>query len=259
MSLYFMIISFVLGSVFGSFYNVCIYRIPENLSVCNPPSHCYNCNTRLKPIDLVPILSWLFIGGKCRYCKNSISPRYALIEFLTGVLFTLVYLKFGYRVITVYYMIFISLLIIITFIDIDHYIIPDKLILIGVIVSLVANGLGFGIDFFDGLRGALFTGGSMFIVIWIIEFFIKREVMGGGDIKLYTMVGLFLGSKLSLLTILFSIYIGAFYGIFIILYNKIRNKNYNSMIPFGPFISIASIVLLFYGNQIIKFYINIFL
>ncbi|EPZ53505.1 type IV leader peptidase family protein [[Clostridium] sordellii ATCC 9714] len=83
--------------------------------------------------------------------------------------------------------------------------------------------------------------------------------MGGGDIKLYTMVGLFLGSKLSLLTILFSIYIGAFYGIFIILYNKIRNKNYNSMIPFGPFISIASIVSLFYGNQIIKFYINIFL
>lgn len=80
MSLYFMIISFVLGSVFGSFYNVCIYRIPENLSVCNPTSHCYNCNTRLKPIDLVPILSWLFIGGKCRYCKNSISPRYALIE-----------------------------------------------------------------------------------------------------------------------------------------------------------------------------------
>ncbi|MDU6483799.1 MAG: prepilin peptidase, partial [Paeniclostridium sordellii] len=181
MSLYFMIISFVLGSVFGSFYNVCIYRIPENLSVCNPPSHCYNCNTRLKPIDLVPILSWLFIGGKCRYCKNSISPRYALIEFLTGVLFTLVYLKFGYRVITVYYMVFISLLIIISFIDIDHYIIPDKLILIGVIVSLAANGLGFGIDFFYGLRGALFTGGSMFIVIWIIEFFIKREVMGGGD------------------------------------------------------------------------------
>ena len=259
MDIYFIVASFIMGIIFGSFYNVCIYRIPEKQSIANPPSHCYNCDTRLKPLDLIPIFSWVFLNGRCRYCKVKISPRYAIVELLTGILFSLVYINFGYGFITIYYMFLISLLIIITFIDLDHYIIPDILVLIGSIVAIIINFLGYGVSFTDGLKGAIFAGGGVLIVTLIIEYIVKKEVMGGGDIKLYAMIGLFLGTKLSLLTVMLSIYIGAAYGIIFIVYNKIKNKEFNSMIPFGPFISIASVISMLYGNQIIDFYIKLFL
>jgi leader peptidase (prepilin peptidase) / N-methyltransferase len=248
-----------MGIIFGSFYNVCIYRIPEKQSIANPPSHCYNCNTRLKPIDLVPIFSWIFLKGKCRYCEVKISSRYAIVELLTGILFALTYTTFKNEFTTIYYMFLISLLIIITFIDLDHYIIPDILVLIGSITVIVVNFLGYGVPFTDGLKGAIFAGGGVLVVTLVIEYIVKKEVMGGGDIKLYAMIGLFLGTKLSLLTILISIYIGGAYGIIFIIYNRIKNKEFNSMIPFGPFISIAAVISMLYGNQIIDFYIKSFL
>lgn len=259
MDTYFLIVAFIMGTIFGSFYNVCIYRIPEKQSIANPPSHCYNCNTRLNPLDLVPILSWILLKGKCRYCKVKVSSRYAIVELLTGVLFALTYITFGYEIQTIYYVFLVSLLIIITFIDIDHYIIPDNLILIGCITAIIVNFLGYGVPFIDGLKGALFAGGGVLVVTLIIEYVVKKEVMGGGDIKLYAMVGLFLGTKLSLLTILLSIYIGGAYGIIFIIYNKVKNREFSSMIPFGPFISIATLISMLYGNQIIQFYIKTFL
>ena len=152
MDLYFTIISFIMGTIFGSFYNVCIYRIPEKLSVANPPSHCYNCQTRLKPIDLIPILSWLSLKGKCRYCGIKVSSRYATVELLTGILFALTYIAFGYNFKTIYYMLLVSLLIIITFIDIDHFIIPDELVIAGSIIAIAVNLLGYGTGFMDGLN-----------------------------------------------------------------------------------------------------------
>lgn len=259
MDIYFTVISFIMGTIFGSFYNVCIYRIPENQSVAKPPSHCYNCNTRLNPIDLIPILSWVFLRGKCRYCNVKVSSRYAMVELLTGILFMLTYISFGYEVKTLYYMFLISILIIITFIDIDHFIIPDKLVLLGSVFAIILNLLGQGIPFLDGIKGALISGGSVLLVTLIIEWILKKEVMGGGDIKLYAMIGLFLGMKLSLLTILLSIYIGGAYGIIVIIYNKFKKHEFNSMIPFGPFISIAAVIAALYGNNIIEFYIKTFL
>ena len=259
MDIYFTVLVFIMGIIFGSFYNVCIYRIPNNQSIVNPPSHCYKCNTRLKPIDLVPIFSWILLKGKCRYCKEKISPRYTIVELITGILFSLIYITFKYRFITIYYMFLASLLIIITFIDLDCYIIPDKLVLIGSITALLVNFLGYGTPFIDGLKGAIFTGGGLLVLTLIIECILKKEVMGGGDIKLFAMIGLFLGIKLSLLTLLFSIYIGGAYGIIFIIYNKVKNKKFNSMIPFGPFISLATIITLLYGNQIIDFYIKTFI
>ena len=256
MDLYFTIISFIMGTIFGSFYNVCIYRIPEKLSVANPPSHCYNCQTRLKPIDLIPILSWLSLKGKCRYCGIKVSSRYATVELLTGILFALTYIAFGYNFKTIYYMLLVSLLIIITFIDIDHYIIPDELVIAGSIIAIAVNLLGYGTGFMDGLKGALFAGGGVLLVTLAIEFIVKKEVMGGGDIKLYAMLGLFLGTKLALLTILLSIYVGGIYGVIFIVYNRVKQKEFSSMIPFGPFISIAAIIAMLYGNQIIDLYIS---
>lgn len=257
MDLYFTIISFIMGTIFGSFYNVCIYRIPNKQSVANPPSHCYKCENRLKPIDLIPILSWIFLKGKCRYCGTKVSSRYAIVEAITGLLFALTYISFGYSFKTIYYMILISILIIITFIDIDHFIIPDEIIILGSIIAIIVNLLGYGTGFIDGIKGALFAGGGVLIVISAIEFIVKKEVMGGGDIKLYAMLGLFFGTKLALLTILLSIYVGGAYGIIFIIYNKIKKKEANTMIPFGPFISIAAIISMLWGNNIIDFYIKI--
>ena len=244
MYIYFAIVSFIIGALLGSFFNVCIYRIPNKKSVVNPPSHCYKCNTRLKPLDLVPILSWTLLRGKCRYCGQKISPRYALVELLTGILFVLVYSVYGPSIMTLYYSLLVSLLVIITFIDLDHYIIPDELVIFGSVGAVIFNILG--------------QGGGMLVLIYLIELIIKKEVMGGGDIKLFGMVGLFLGIKLGLLTILLSVYVGAIYGVATIIYSKIKKKEFNSMIPYGPFISVGALISILYGTNIINWYIGLF-
>ncbi|WP_195940818.1 prepilin peptidase [Romboutsia sp. 1001713B170131_170501_G6] len=251
MEVYYIFIFFIFGIIFGSFFNVCIYRIPNKQSISNPPSHCYNCNTRLKPLDLVPVLSWTFLGGKCRYCKQKISPRYALVELLTGILFVLVYKVYGLNTITLYYLLLVSLLVIITFIDIDHYIIPDRLIIFGAVGVLTFNTLGQGVGLKESLLGGLICGGGALALIYIIELLVKKEVMGGGDIKLFVMVGLFLGVKYGLLTVLLSVYVGSIYGVYTIIYSKIKNKEYNSMIPYGPFISIGALITVLCGTSII--------
>ena len=256
MEIYFTIVSFIMSITFGSFFNVCIYKIPNKKSVVNPPSHCYNCNTILKPLDLVPILSWTLLRGKCRYCGQKISPRYALVELLTGLLFVLVYGVYGPNIITIYYLFLVSLLVIITFIDLDHYIIPDGLVIFGSVGAIIFNILGLGIKY--SLLGGLICGGGMLALIYLIEIIIKKEVMGGGDIKLFGMVGLFLGIKLGLLTILLSVYVGAIYGVGSIIYSKIKKKEYNSMIPYGPFISVGALISILYGTNIINWYIGLF-
>jgi len=258
MHIYFTILSFILGAVLGSFYNVCIYRIPNKLSVVNPPSHCYNCNTRLKPLDLVPILSWTLLRGKCRYCGQKISTRYALVELLTGILFVFVYSVYGFNVITLDYFLLVSLLVIITFIDLDHYIIPDELIIFGSAVALIFNILGQGISIKYSLLGALICGGGMLALIYLIKIVTKKEVMGGGDIKLFGIIGLFLGIRLGLLTILLSVYVGAIYGLGSIIYSKIKKTEFNSMIPYGPFISVGALISILYNTSIIDWYIGLF-
>lgn len=258
MNVYFTIVSFVIGMVFGSFYNVCIYRLPFKKSIVNPPSHCYNCNTRLKPLDLVPVFSFVFLRGKCRYCSTKISKRYAGVEILTGLLFVGIYLSFGYDFKTLYYMILTSILILITFIDIDHYIIPDSLILIGSVVAVIINIFGVEVGFIEGIKGSLFIGGGVLVVALIIEFIIKKEVIGGGDIKLYWVIGLVLGVKLSLVTLMLSIYIGGLYGVILIIYNKYKKRELNSVIPFGPFIAVAAYISMIYGSKIVEFYISYF-
>lgn len=258
MNIYFTVLAFIMGVTFGSFFNVCILRIPEKKSIANPPSHCYNCNTRLKAQDLVPILSWSLLRGKCRYCGQKISVRYALVELLTGILFLLVYNAYGYSIATLYYLILVSLLIIITFIDIDHYIIPNELIIFGSVFAVIFNIFGQGPGLKDGIIGAIICGGGMWILIYIIELIVKKEVMGGGDIKLFAMIGLFLGTTGGLLTVILSIYAGAIYGIITMVYSRIKKQKYTSMIPYGPFISVGALINVLYGTYIINWYISLF-
>ena len=259
MEIFIKIYIFIIGMIFGSFFNVCIFRIPEKQSVSNPPSHCPNCNTRLKPRDLVPVFSYLLSGRKCRYCKEEISIRYALVEILTGLLFLLVDNKYLMDIQTIQYLVLISLLIIITFIDIDHYIIPDELIILGSIFVVVFNLIFKVITIKESLLGALICGGGVLVIVYLIEFIVKKEVMGGGDIKLFAMLGLFLGVKNSLLVALISVYVGAVFGIISIMYSKIKNKEFNSMIPYGPFISMATLIVMLYGEDIINWYMKFIL
>lgn len=259
MDIYFTILLFIIGLIFGSFFNVCIFRIPNNQSIANPPSHYYNCNNRLKPLDLVPILSWLFLKEKCRHCGQKISPRYALVGLLTGVLFVLVYKVYGLNIETLYYLALISLLVIITFIDIDHFIIPNNLIIFGLVFASIFNLTGKGIEPKDSILGAVICGGGMLLLINLIELIAKKQIMGGGDIKLLFMTGLFLGIKGGLLTILISVYVGAIYGIGTIIQNKINKQEYNSMIPYGPFISVGALITVLCGTNIINWYLSLFL
>ena len=248
---------FIIGTVCGSFFNVCIYRIPEKQSVSNPPSHCPSCNTRLKPRDLIPVLSYILSGRKCRYCKEKISSRYAIVELLTGILFLIVFNEFDMDISTVYYLILTSILIIITFIDIDHYIIPDELLIIGSLFAVIFNAVFKIITLKESLLGAIICGGGVLALIYLIEFIVKKEVMGGGDIKLFAMIGLFLGVKYSLLAALISVYVGAIFGIATIIHSKIKKTEFESMIPYGPFISIATFIVMLYGNDIINWYMKL--
>lgn len=255
----FIIYIFLIGIVFGSFFNVCIFRIPNKQSILNPQSYCYNCNTMIRYLDLIPILSWIFLKGKCRYCGQKISLRYPLIELLTGILFVMTYNVYGLNFVTINYLVLISLLIIITFIDIDHYIIPDRIIIFGSIFALLFKLMNQVISTKDSIIGGIVCGGGMFILINLIELVVKKEAMGGGDIKLFFMIGLFVGLKLGLLTILMSIYVGAAYGIVTIVYSKIKKQEYNPMIPYGPFISVGAFIAVLRGTNIINWYMDLFI
>ncbi|MEG0180438.1 MAG: prepilin peptidase [Peptostreptococcaceae bacterium] len=256
MELFINVYIFIIGIVFGSFFNVCIFRIPEKQSISNPPSHCPTCDTRLKPRDLIPILSYLISGKKCRYCKEKISSRYATVEFFTGILFLLVYNAYLLNIKTVYYLVLFSLLIIITFIDIDHDIIPNGLIIPGSVFAIVFNFIFKVISINESILGGVICGGAL-VLIYLIEFIVKKEVMGSGGIKLVSMVGLFIGIKSSLLVALLSVYVGTAYGVIIVLCSKIKRKEYNTMVPYGPLISIVSLVVILWQNRIIDWYINL--
>ena len=248
----------IIGLIIGSFLNVCIYRIPENQSIVSPPSHCNKCNNTLRIIDLIPVISYLMLRGKCRYCKEKVSVRYMAVELLTGILFLLVYNHHNNNIETIYYLILVSILVIISFIDIDHYIIPDTLIIFGIIVAISFNVLTGFMSFKDVFLGGLICGGSILFFIYVLEFIIKKEVMGGGDIKLFAMIGMFLGIKGGFITIILSIYLGAIYGIWTIVYTKIKSIKYDSVIPYGPFISLGAIIYILYGQSIIGIYKDFF-
>ncbi len=249
---------FILGIVFGSFFNVCIFRIPLNQSIVNPPSHCTNCKIRLKPKDLVPIFSYLFFCGRCRYCKREISIRYPLVESLTGIIFLMIYNTYSFSIETIYCLFLVSILIIITFIDIDNYIIPDGLLMIGVAFIVIFNCSFEVLTIKESIKGALLCGGGVLLLIITIESIMKKEVMGRGDVKLFALIGLSLGTINGLLVVLLSVYIGAIFAMISILFSTIKQKEINKVIPYGPFISIATLIVLLKGSELINWYMKIF-
>lgn len=265
LQLFFRFIVFTMGLVVGSFLNVCIYRIPEKKSIVFPPSSCPDCEHNLSPKDMIPVLSYIFLKGKCRYCRNPISVQYSLVEFFTGIIWLLVYLRYGFSIETIALLFLFTLLIPVAIIDIRYMIIPNELVFTGFIGGLILSILHIFIRpfslyestlWYSPFLGMISASGIIFIIALIALLIYRNDGgMGMGDVKLFIPIGMFLGWKLALLTLFLSIMIG---GIVSIILLVLRIKNRKSAIPFGPFIIIATYITGLYGNDLIKWYINLF-
>jgi leader peptidase (prepilin peptidase)/N-methyltransferase len=250
------IIVFIFGSVVGSFLNVCIYRMPRDLSVIWPSSRCPSCNTPIKAYDNIPILSYLLLGRRCRVCQGKISFRYPLVEFLNALLYVLVLWRFGPEWRTLIYSVLCSALIVITFIDLDFQIIPDAITLPGIVIGFIAGSflmpdpfmrysrLGFLSSFIGFL-----AGGGLYYAIAILS----KGGMGGGDIKMMAMVGALMGWKSVILTTFLGSFAGAIVGIFLMIF---KGKGRKTKIPFGPFLALGVLITLFFGQEILQWYIR---
>ena len=236
---------FIVGIILGSFYNVVGYRLPNNMSIVFPNSHCTNCNHELKFYELIPILSYLFLKGKCMKCNKKISIIYPVFEFITGILFLLSYLVFGFSIEFIIAVTFISILIIITVSDIKYYIIPDEVLLIGsllLVVEFFINCVINKISLVNGLFMPLLNGLGAFSLLYLFkilgDFIFKKESLGGGDIKLLFVIGLVLGFDMSVV----AIFIAAFIALPLSVISLIKDDN--NVLPFGPYLSIASVIIL---------------
>lgn len=239
---------FIFGLVFGSFANVCIYRMPREMSVVFPPSHCTKCNTPILWYDNIPVLSYLFLKGKCRKCNDKISLRYPLVELSCGILFALMFFVTGLTYMLPFFCLFAFCMLVITLIDYDFQIIPDEfsvgLIIIGILISFINVFLGttFLERFAGSVLGTLAGGGSLILLAIAGKFMFKQDAMGGGDIKLMAGVGAFIGWQRVLLAIFIAAFIGSIIGIALIITKKMKRRD---MMPFGPCLAIGSITTLF--------------
>ena len=260
------IIVFIFGSIVGSFLNVCIHRMPKGESIVWPRSHCPKCQKRIPGYDNIPFISFLLLGGWCRFCKEKISLRYPLVELLTALLMVALFVRFGLKYEFFLYMVMLWGLIIATFVDIPHRIIPDEVSIGGMIIGFImvsVTGFAFGpLRFYfspmlKSALGIIAGGGIIYLTgrLFDLVYFklLKRpaingetESMGGGDVKLLAMIGAFMGWQMAVLTF----FLAPFLGIVIGIVNLVTKKDHT--IPYGPFLSIAALVSLFWADKIIS-------
>lgn len=247
-----LISSIIFGALMGSFLNVCIFRLPKEESIIWPGSHCPQCKKPIEFYDNIPLVSYLLLRGRCRYCHGLISLQYPLIEGITAFSSLILFMKFGPSLSYLIYFAFVAALIVITVIDLYHQIIPDVISLPGIGAGLLASLIIPQITFLNSLLGVLLGGGSLFLVATLYQWLFKREGMGGGDVKLLAMIGAFLGWKAVLLTTLLGSLIGSITGIMIMVS---KGKDFKYAIPFGPFLSLGAVIALFYGPSLINWYL----
>jgi leader peptidase (prepilin peptidase) / N-methyltransferase len=240
-----------IGMCVGSFLNVCIYRLPEGASIVRPPSACPKCGASIRWYDNIPVISYLALRGRCRECRVPISIRYPIVELVTGLFAMVTWLQFGLSPATLIYFLFIAALLVITFIDIDHRIIPDIISLPGIPLGFAASFILPGLDWMGSLIGIVAGGGTLLSIAWGYHFFTGKEGMGGGDIKLLAMIGAFLGWKGVFFTVMASSCIGTAVGIAMMVR---AGKGMKMALPFGPFLAVGAILHLFFGPQIIRWY-----
>ena len=274
---------FLMGTLFGSFLNVVIHRVPLKKSVVFPNSACPKCEKKIKPYDNIPILSWLFLRGKCRNCKNPISARYPAVEFLVGVIFLITFWQIGLSAFLPIAMIFVTVVISLVFIDAEHMILPDVItfpllgfaLLVRLAYPLFINDTSYFRDISayplnlmsaqptwlvsltGAILGGIVGGGSLWLVGEIWKRLRGVDAMGFGDVKMMFGVGALLGWRLTLLSIFLGALTGAIAGIALIA--KQKDRDFQAQIPFGIFLGIGSIVSLLFGEKMIAWYIENFI
>ena len=259
--------AFIVGCCVGSFLNVCIWRIPQEMSLNNPPSHCPKCRHRIAWYENIPLLSWLMLRGRCSNCHEPISARYFMIELLTGVLFYLIWFKvtIDHQPISllVLYWVVTAFIVAMAFIDLDHRIIPDRLtyplLFFGLAYAAIFSGLW---QTERHLFGFLMSGGTMLAVTLLMalfaytgEYLFKQEALGWGDVKYMAAIAACLGPRACFITLLAGSLIGSFYGVIMILLKKSRLQN---TLPFGPFLAIGTYLAMLYGERMQLLYKMIF-
>ena len=264
--------AFLLGLVIGSFLNVCILRIPADKSIVLPASSCPKCGKAIAPYDNIPVLSWIFLGGKCRNCKTKISPMYPAVELLTGILFLGCYFVFGLTVDALKWAVFASLLVVLAITDIRERILPDEVNFFGLGAGLVFSLMTKPLDgtaqwlsnrwfdfppppvalsFIDAALGALVGSGLLWLVAEGYFRIRGREGMGLGDVKMMAAVGAFLGLKRTLMTVLVGSLLGSVIGIVLIAASK-KGRDYE--LPFGTFLGAGALLVVFFGTPALRWY-----
>ncbi len=290
---FFMIMSFVLGTTLGSFANVCICRWPAGLSIVKPRSRCPKCMNEIQWFDNIPLVSWVLLRAKCRNCDQPISVIYPTVELITGLLFLAAYWRFGYSPATLVYMALCAAMVIITFQDLADWTIPDQITLPGIPLGLVLSlaGMYWGqasglrvLDVFDSMGGIALGAGILFALDRITVLLLKKPGMGMGDMKLLAMIGAFLGWKGALGALMLGSVIGSFIGVSVLLYYRKRDEATvtasgepetddtkkkeddkkdsddnitleGHYLPFGPYLAVGGLLYLFFGPELINWYI----
>jgi leader peptidase (prepilin peptidase) / N-methyltransferase len=242
------------GGVIGSFLNVCIYRLPRAKSVVFPASSCPACEEPIGWYDNIPLVSYLLLRGRCRQCGNRISFRYPMIEGITAVLFVLLYRKYGLSLELPVQMLFVSLLIVISFVDLDFRIIPDVLSVGGAIAGFLLAFTRPSFSFLSAVYGILLGGGILFAIASIYQLITKREGMGGGDIKLLAMVGSFCGVQGVVFTLMLGSLLGTVVGLPLML---IKGEDTKYAIPFGPFLSLGALIYVLAGEELVYTFLSL--
>ncbi len=244
---------FAVGAAVGSFLNVCIVRLPKGASLIKPGSHCPHCQSAIRFYDNIPLLSYLILRGKCRRCKTRISPRYFLVEGLSGLMALALFRTFGLSPELGVYFIFFSALLAVIFIDLDTLTIPDVITLPGIVAGVAASFLLPRFNVWQSLLGLLVGGGVLLLVAVGYRIFRKREGMGGGDIKLLAMIGAFLGLPGVLYTLFASSLAGSLAGLLLMFKDK---SGGGTRIPFGPFLALGAMSYVFWGPALIQWYFH---
>lgn len=247
-------IAFLFGSLVGSFLNVCIHRLPRGESVVTPRSACPACGTPIRARDNIPILSFLLLRGRCRDCGQPISWRYPLVEGLTAILFASIEARLGLTPVAGTLILFVSALVVIAFIDIDHQIIPNVVTLPGIPLGLLAGVLFGEPPVLDRILGTLTGAGFLYLVLLYGGAVYGQDAMGEGDLNLIALVGAFLGWRGVVVTVLIGCVAGSVIGLAMIGLGRLRRREH---IPFGPFLAAGALVALFVGDRLTSWYLTL--
>ena len=246
------IVVFIFGTLLGSFANVCIYRLPQRLSIVFPGSHCPFCQEALRPWQNIPVLSYLMLRGQCAMCKTAISPRYPLIELSNGFLYVFLYHHYHFSVQGLVFALLTTALLIVACIDLVHTIIPDAITLPGIVVGLGSSLWLTPVGIRDAILGVVLGGGLFLLMAVLSVVILQREGMGGGDIKLMAMLGAFLGWHAVLVTMFLAAVLGAGVGLALIL---LRRKGRREPLPFGPFLALGALLAMVWGDTLVAWYL----